>query len=197
MPDAASGAPVFATYAPAMREQQLAVVPIGPGRKPYVNSFNQWRYRPGAKIVDRWCEVFGTANIGVLPGLSKRRAQAALEIARRSHGQMRARRDIRDPSYSHGQGENHVAPSHRKSADVFAQRASDRAGRADDEHCRWPCACPISTSADLPVSGRRRGGGGSLVTLWSESDNGLGVYSFSIQLGDGMTFTRTRWKALP
>lgn len=65
-----TSAPVFATYAPGMREQQLAVVPIGPGRKPYVNSFNQWRYRPGAKIVDRWCEQFGAANIGVLPGLS-------------------------------------------------------------------------------------------------------------------------------
>ena len=52
-------------------------MPIGPGRKPYVNSFSQWRYRPGAKIVDRWCEDFGHANIGVLPGLSGKGAMVA------------------------------------------------------------------------------------------------------------------------
>jgi bifunctional DNA primase/polymerase-like protein len=68
---------VFATHAPAMQARKIAVVPLGSGRKPHVNSFNSWRYRPGAKIVDRWCEQFPDANIGVLPGLSGKGAMVA------------------------------------------------------------------------------------------------------------------------
>jgi Bifunctional DNA primase/polymerase, N-terminal len=62
--------PIFADHAQEMRAKKLAVLPLGAGRKPHVNSFNTWRHRPGAKIVDRWAEAFPDANIGVLPGLS-------------------------------------------------------------------------------------------------------------------------------
>jgi hypothetical protein len=68
---------VFADHAQKMRAKGLAVLPVGPGRRPYVNSFNAMRYRPGEKIVGRWCEAFPDANIAVMPGLSGRGAMVA------------------------------------------------------------------------------------------------------------------------
>jgi hypothetical protein len=68
---------VFATHAPVMRAKGLAVLPIGPDRKPHINSFNGTRYRPGEKIVGRWAEQFPDANIGVLPGLCGKGAMVA------------------------------------------------------------------------------------------------------------------------
>lgn len=68
---------VFAAHAPEMRSRGLAVIPLGPGRKPHINRFNKMRYRPGANLVARWAEQFPDANIGVLPGLSGNGAMVA------------------------------------------------------------------------------------------------------------------------
>jgi Bifunctional DNA primase/polymerase, N-terminal len=62
-------ASVFARNAPAMRGQQLAVVPVAHDRRPHITGFNKWRARPGPRRVNEWCQRFGEANIGVLPGL--------------------------------------------------------------------------------------------------------------------------------
>lgn len=69
--------PVFGAHALAMLDLRLAVIPIGPGRKPYVSGFQRWRKRPGVTAISRWVEGHPQANIGVLPGLCGRGALVA------------------------------------------------------------------------------------------------------------------------
>ena len=62
-------ASVFACHAPAMRQQRLAVVPLGHDRRPHVTGFNRWRGLPSTRRVKEWAERFPDANVGILPGL--------------------------------------------------------------------------------------------------------------------------------
>src|SRR5690349_4197871 len=63
-------APIFAAAAPQLASYGLAVIPIGPGRKPRASGFNAWSRAPGRQVVADWCNRYPTDNIGILPGLS-------------------------------------------------------------------------------------------------------------------------------
>jgi hypothetical protein len=63
---------LFAAGAPDLSARGLAVIPLGPDRKPRASGFNRWSRPPGRRTVARWCEEHPADNIGVVPGLSRK-----------------------------------------------------------------------------------------------------------------------------
>lgn len=62
--------PIFATYALALRNHGLAVIPIGIDRKPFIAGFNKCRCAPTEARVRSWINRFPDAMIAIIPGLS-------------------------------------------------------------------------------------------------------------------------------
>ena len=58
----------FADHAPRMQAAGWAVLPAA-GKSPIRKGFNTWRFRPSAKIIDKWAKEAPDADIVYVPGL--------------------------------------------------------------------------------------------------------------------------------
>jgi hypothetical protein len=61
---------IFATHALQMLAHHLAVLPTA-GKKPLIKGWHHWRWLPSVKTVSQMAQQFPTANVAILPGLSK------------------------------------------------------------------------------------------------------------------------------